>query len=72
MNIKLEYTLIKMKRAIYLIFALCTAMIGYTIHGSLFWAIVDFFFSPIAWCKWLICHEVNMTIIHQTFDFFLK
>jgi hypothetical protein len=47
-------------------------MIGYTIHGSIFWAIIDWIFMPIAWCKWLICHEVNMTIIRETFSFFFK
>lgn len=49
-----------------------TAMIGHTIHHSLFWAIIDFLFAPIAWAKWLICHEVNLTIIKHTFDFFLS
>lgn len=55
---------------IYLIFALATAMIGYTIHQSLGWAIVDFFLAPIAWAKWLVCHEVNLTIIKASFSFF--
>lgn len=55
---------------LYSIFCLCTAMIGYTIHGSLFWSIMDFIFTFFAWAKWLICHEVNMTIIKDTFSFF--
>ena len=55
-----------------------TAIIGYHINyinGSwcpLFWAIVDFFFWPLAWFKWLICSEVNITIIKETFSFFFK
>ncbi len=57
---------------IYTLLAIATAMIGYTIHGSLFWAIIDFFLSPLAWCKWLIYHEVNLTIIKKTFAFFLQ
>lgn len=57
---------------IYVIFDVCTAMIGHTIHHSVFWSVMDFFFSPIAWIKWLICQEVNMTIIRETFSFFLK
>ena len=55
---------------IWLLFDIAIAMIGYTIHSSLFWAIMDFIFSPIACIKWLIMHEVNLTIIKQTFSFF--
>ena len=55
---------------IYTIFCGLTAMIGHTIHGSIFWAIMDFFFCPFAWIKWLICHEVTMTIIKKTFTWF--
>lgn len=58
--------------SIYLIIAVCTAMIGHTIHHSIGWSIVDFFFWPIAWAKWLICHEVSMSIIKQTFSFFFS
>jgi len=57
---------------IYTIFATCTAMIGYSIYNDLFFAIIDFFFAPIAWIYWLVTHQVNMTIIKQTFEFFLK
>jgi hypothetical protein len=56
----------------WLIAAVCTAMIGHTIHHSFWWSVVDFLFWPVAWCKWLICHEVNISIIKQTFDFFSK
>jgi hypothetical protein len=56
----------------YILLQLPTAMIGYTIHNSIGWAIVDFLFAPIAWCKWLICQEVNLSIIKETFHFFLK
>lgn len=59
-------------RFIWPVLALCTAMIGYQIHGSIFWSIMDFFFMPFAWAKWLILHEVNLTIIKSTFEFFLK
>lgn len=51
---------------------LITAMIGHTIHNSIFWSIMDFIFWPIAWCKWLILQEVNVSIIKETFNFFLK
>jgi hypothetical protein len=56
----------------YLILSIVTAMIGYRMHGSIFWAIVDFFFAPLVWCKWLILHQVNMSIIKHTFIFFLQ
>ena len=59
-------------RYLTLILCVITAMIGYHIHGSFFWAIMDFIFTPVAWIKWLICQEVNITIIHNTFSFFLK
>ena len=57
-------------RLLYTLFSVITAMVGYQIHNSLFWSIVDFFVSPLAWTKWFVCHEVNMTLIKQTFEFF--
>ncbi len=56
----------------WLIFATCTALIGKQIHHSTFWAVIDFMFYPIAWFKWLVCHEVNLTIIKAAFSFFLQ
>lgn len=56
----------------YTIVAIFTAIIGHAIHGSVFWAIVDFFFWPFAWLKWLILQEVNMTIIKDAFAFFFS
>ena len=63
--------MIMIGRVIYSIFCVCTAMIGHTIHGSVFWSIVDFFFTFFAWAKWLICHEVTLEIIKKTFAFFI-
>jgi hypothetical protein len=57
---------------IYLILGIATAMVGYRIHGSIFWAIMDFIFMPFVWCKWLILHQVNISIIKDTFMFFLQ
>lgn len=54
------------------IMGVLTAIIGYEIHGSLFWAIVDFIFYPIAIVKWLICQELTLSIIKEAFSFFLK
>lgn len=58
-----------MKSLIILLFSVAVAMIGYTIHGSLFWSIVDFCFSPLALVKWLVCHEISLHVIQQTFAF---
>lgn len=58
-----------------LIYLLCdfgTSMVGYTIHGSIFWSIIDFIISPLVWCKWLAYHEVTLTIIKHTFEFFFQ
>lgn len=57
---------------IYTFFCVATAMIGYTIHGSIFWSIIDFFLTPLVWVKWLVFHEINITIIKNTFDFLTK
>jgi len=58
--------------AFWLLMAIATAMIGHRVNDSLFWAIVDFFFWPLAWAKWLICQQVNISIIRETFAFFLR
>ena len=58
-----------MKGLILLVFKVMVAMVGYTIHKSVFWSIVDFVFSPIAIVKWLIYHEITFAIIQQTFSF---
>lgn len=61
-----------MNRIILIIISISTAIIGYEIHSSIFWSIVDFIFWPLAWLKWMICHEVNLTIIKSAFSFFLS
>lgn len=57
---------------LYLIISICTAMIGYNIHNSIFWSIMDFIFVPFAWIKWIIYHEVTLSIIKDTFSWFLN
>ncbi len=57
---------------IYMVFAICTGIIGKHIHGSIFWAIIDWLFAPIVWFKWLICEEVTLNIVKHSFDFFFK
>ncbi len=57
---------------LYLLFCVATAIIGNTKNHSLGWAILDGIFAPLAWVKWLICQEINLTIINHAFSFFLK
>ncbi len=61
-----------MRQLLFIIIAMLTAFIGYHIHGSIFWCIMDWFFWPFAWLKWLICHQVNVTIIKDAFAFFMN
>lgn len=56
----------------WLLFSTVTAIIGYHIHGSVFWGIIDFIFSPLVWIKWLICHDVSVSIIKEAFSWFFK
>lgn len=56
----------------YTIAGLLTAVIGHHIHGSIFWAIIDWMFWPIVWCKWLICQEVSLSVVKSAFEFFFK
>lgn len=62
----------QIRQLFYLFFSVATAMIGYHIHGSVGYAILNFIFAPISWIVWLIGHDVNMTIIKETFSFFSK
>ncbi|MGA3170363.1 MAG: hypothetical protein ABSE62_05060 [Chthoniobacteraceae bacterium] len=61
-----------MKRATYILFCLCTAVIGFHIHHSIFWAWMDFCFGVLTWLKWLILQQVNLTIIKGAFAFFWR
>lgn len=62
----------KINSLIYLLFCVATAEIGYTIHHSAGWALVDFIFTPLAWVKWIICHEVTLSVIKHTFEWFFN
>ncbi len=57
---------------IHLILATLTAMVGYAIHGSLCWSIVDFIFYPIAIIKWLIYQEITLSVLHRAFSWFFN
>jgi hypothetical protein len=63
-----------MKRLIglsYVLFSMCTAKVGFEIHGSIFWSIINFIFTVFSWLKWILFEEVNLTIIKNAFDFIL-
>jgi hypothetical protein len=45
-------------------------MVGYHIHGSVAWSVVDFFFTPLAIAKWLVYHEVTASVVKATFAWF--
>jgi hypothetical protein len=62
----------RLSELMYTIFCLLTAMIGYYKHGSIFWTIIDFIFAPLVWCKWLLFHQINISIIKNALGFFLK
>lgn len=57
---------------LYTLFCIATAMIGYNIHHNLAFSFVNFLFAPISWIFWLIGHDVNMSIIKETFSFFFQ
>lgn len=61
-----------MRSLVYTIFSVLTAMISYHINTSIFWAIMAFIFSPLAWIKWLLCHQVTLQIIRDTFSWFFN
>ena len=55
-----------------IIFAVPTAIIGHHIHGGFWWTLFDLLFWPFVWIKWLIYHDVTLSIIKETFSWFLQ
>jgi len=62
----------QLSELIYTLFCLATAMVGYYRHGSILCSIIDFILAPLVWCKWLLLHQVNITMIKHTFEFFIQ
>jgi hypothetical protein len=53
--------------------AYIVGVVGYNLNNhSLFWGIVDALFYPIAVIKWLICGELSMSLIKESFPFFFQ
>ena len=59
-----------MRNSLRWIWVAAVGMVSYTINGSVFWAIVDAIFSPVAVFKWLICHDITWAVLQHTFAFF--
>lgn len=62
-------------RLIYATGAIGTAIIARRFNGDGFgWIFIlwDFFFWPLAWAKWLICQEVNLSILKSIFSWYLQ
>lgn len=57
---------------LYFLLELITANVGYYKHHSVLWTIFDAIFAPIVWLKWFIYQEVNVTLISDSFNWFLK
>jgi hypothetical protein len=62
-------TQLNIMKKFYPVFGSLTSMIGYTIHKSVGWAIIDFLCWPLALDKWLIYHEITRSVIKETFNF---
>lgn len=56
----------------YTLIGICVAMVGYHIHGSIFWSIIDFLFWPIVLIYWFITQQINISLIKESFSFFFK
>jgi shikimate 5-dehydrogenase len=59
-------------KTLYLILCILTAMVGYTIHHNVGYAVLNFIFAPISIAYWLVTHQINISVLRETFSFFLK
>jgi hypothetical protein len=55
------------------VFAYIVGVLGYNLNNnSLFWGIIDGLFYPIVLIKWLICEELTLSLVKQSFPFFFN
>lgn len=59
-------------KLMYAIFCFLMSMVGYTIHGSIFWSIIDFLLTPLVLIKWIIYEEITLSVIQETFSWFFN
>ena len=57
---------------LYWIAGLFTSIIGYEIHQSVFYGIMNLLFWPFTWAYWLLTKGVSISLIKQAFEFFLQ
>jgi hypothetical protein len=61
-----------MRQLIYTFFAILTTVIGWNMHHSIFFAVMDFLFWPLVWLKWLLLQQVTLSFIKSCFTNFLS
>lgn len=61
-----------MREVLYLIFCVLTGMIAHKLYHDVLIAIICALFAPIAWIKWLICHDVTLAVLKATFNWFFQ
>lgn len=55
------------------VLAFIVGMLGYKLNGdSIIWGVIDGIFYPIVLIKWIICEELTLTLIANTFPFFFN
>ena len=55
------------------VLAYIVGVLGYNLNNnSLFWGIIDAIFYPIVLIKWLICEELTLSLVKQSFPFFFN
>ncbi len=62
----------KLSNWAYLIFCVLTGMVAHRLYHDVLISIISGIFWPIAWIKWLICHEVTLSVLKYTFNWFLN
>jgi hypothetical protein len=60
---------------IYFAGAISSAIISRSFNGEgwgWFFILWDFFLWPLAWIKWLVCQQVNLSILKTIFSWYLQ
>lgn len=57
---------------LYMLFQFFTAIVGYHIHNSIFWSVVDWFIAPLVWLKWFIYQEITLSVLKNAFPWFFN
>jgi hypothetical protein len=57
-------------KVLYVLVACFSAMVGWTLHHSIGYAILNWIFWWISLPYWLITHKLTLSVIKQTFSWF--